>query len=169
MCRFATRDLVAFAGGFTAFAAVAIIGMLSGGQGFYLIGWLAYGVFFLFIWEARVLCSHCPFWAGEGRILRCHANYGVIKIWKFDPRPMNSWEKAQFIGATLIFIGYPFPFLIMGGKYGLTAVALLAGALAAAALWTRACSRCVHFSCPLNHAPDPLVEAYLEKNPMMSR
>ena len=34
-------------------------------------------------------CSHCPYWAEEGNVLHCHANYGVFKIWKFNPKPMS--------------------------------------------------------------------------------
>jgi hypothetical protein len=36
--------------------------------------------------------------------------------------------------------------------------------------WTlrkETCSRCVNFSCPLNAVPRELVDAYLERNPVM--
>jgi hypothetical protein len=29
------------------------------------------------------------------------------------------------------------------------------------------CSRCVNFSCPLNSVPREIVDAYLERNPVM--
>ena len=61
-------------------------------------------LFFFFVWEARILCSHCPYWAEEGRILHCHANYGVIKIWRYHPEPMSKFEQVQFIVGVLIFL-----------------------------------------------------------------
>jgi hypothetical protein len=29
------------------------------------------------------------------------------------------------------------------------------------------CSKCVNFSCPLNHVPKSMVDEYLERNPVM--
>ena len=86
-CRFERQDLVSFLLNFLPFGTAAIAGTVIGGYGWYLLGWLAYAVLFFFVWEARVLCSHCPYWAEESRVLHCHANYGVLKIWEFRPSP----------------------------------------------------------------------------------
>jgi hypothetical protein len=164
MCRFERRDLLAFAGGFVPFAVVSVSGLVLGGYGVFLLGWLAYAVFFLFIWEAQVLCRHCPYWAGDGRVLRCHANYGVIKLVGYEPTPISRLEGFQFVSGAVLLVGYPFPFLITGGQLTLSAIAVLMGALFGLLLWIRSCSRCVNFSCPLNHVPDQIMDRYLEKN-----
>ena len=93
MCRFESKDLLRFLIAFIPFGIAVVAGMVRAGFAIFLLGWAAYWLFFFFIWEARVLCRHCPYWAEEGRILHCHANYGVLKIWKHDPGPMNIFEK----------------------------------------------------------------------------
>jgi hypothetical protein len=114
MCRYTPIDLAGFLLGFLPFGTATFVGLLQGGYGWYLLGWLAYWLFFFFGWEARILCSHCPFWAEGGRVLHCHANYGVYKIWRFHPEPMSTLEKAQFMLGSAVFIGYPFVFLLFG-------------------------------------------------------
>ena len=166
-CRFERQDLVSFLLNFLPFGTAAIAGTIIGGYGWYLLGWLAYAVSFFFIWEARVLCSHCPYWAEEGRILRCHANYGVLKIWQYRPAPTSTSEKAQFIVGALILIAYPFPFMLLGGQYVLALIALSTAFGFGFNLRRHACVRCVNFSCPLNGVPRPVVDAYLRRNPGM--
>jgi hypothetical protein len=167
MCRFEVRDALSFALGFVPYGAIAVMGVVLGGYGIFLIGWLAYALFFFLIWEARVLCRHCPYWASEGRTLRCHANYGVFKLWDFDPNPMSRSEGIQFLLGAIVFVGYPIPFMIIGGQYALALIAILIGIAGLVVLYRRTCSRCVNFSCPLNHVPQNLVDAYVEKNPAM--
>jgi len=164
MCRFEYRDLLTFAGGFVPFAVVSVSGLVLGGYGVFLLGWFAYAGFFFFIWEARVLCRHCPYWGGDGRVLRCHANFGVIKLMVYDPKPISRLEGFQFVFGAIVLVGYPLPFLIMGGQLTLFSTAVLMGVVFGFLLWTRSCSRCVNFSCPLNHVPDRLVDRYIEKN-----
>jgi hypothetical protein len=80
MCRYDARYSTHFFMIILPFFVTAIGGDISIGYGWWLLGWLAYMLFFFFVWKARVLCSHCPYWAEDGRVLRCHANYGVIKL-----------------------------------------------------------------------------------------
>ena len=91
MCRFDRKDIVNFFMIILPFGVTAIAGTIRAGYGWYLLLWFAYSLFFFFVWEARVLCRHCPYWAEAGTILHCHANYGVIKLWKYQPGPMNKW------------------------------------------------------------------------------
>jgi hypothetical protein len=149
------------------FFAASVGGMFTAGFGWWLFGWLGYMLFFFFVWEARVLCSHCPYWAEDGRVLHCHANYGVIKIWRYRPEPMSKFEQAQFIIGVLIFLFYPLVFTALGGEYLLAGIGLVSAASFAYLLYREICSRCVNFSCPLNNVPDTVREAYLEKNPEM--
>ncbi len=169
MCRFEPRDMLAFFMNILPFFVITIAGSIRAGYGWYLSLWFAYSMFFFFVWEARVLCSHCPHWAEEGRVLRCHANYGVVKIWRFRPGPMSRPEQIQFTLGALIWVGFPFIFLLLGKEYLLTSIGLVAAVSAAYSLRRNTCTRCVTFSCPMNAVPRQLVEAYLERNPIMQK
>lgn len=165
MCRLDAKDMLQFFMIILPFGVLTIGGTLSAGYGWALWLWLGYSLFFFFVWEARVLCRHCPFWAEPGKVLRCHANYGVIKFWKFQPGPMSRSEKAQFVIGALLWMGFPFPFMLMGGEYFLT---LAAASVAAAGLVTMrisVCNRCINFSCLVNAVPKQLVDEYLRRNP----
>jgi hypothetical protein len=167
MCRFDSRDLVSFLMNGLPFGVTAIAGTIRAGYGRYLLLWLAYSIFFFFVWEAHVLCSHCPMWAEEGRVLHCHANYGVIKIWKYRPGPMSRSEQVQFIVGALLLIGFPFIFLLLGKEYLLTLIGLATIISAVFSLGKHTCSRCINFSCPMNMVSKHIVDAYLERNPSM--
>jgi hypothetical protein len=167
MCRFETRDLVSFFLGFLPIGIPMVAGMILGGYGWWLFGWLAIWILFFFVLEGRVLCSHCPFWAEEGRVLHCHANYGVIKFWRFRPGPMNRLEKVLFGAGAAVFGAYPVVFMVLGGQWLLLAITLTAIASAALNLRRNTCVRCVNFSCPVNAVPKPWVDAYLRRNPVM--
>lgn len=169
MCRFESRDMLHFFMLVLPYAAAVITGAIHAGYGIYLIFWLAYSLSFFFIWEAYILCRHCPFWAEPGRILHCHANYGVFKIWKHSPNPMSRSERFQFIIGALIWISFPFPLLILGHEYLLAFVGLCAAVSAVFLLRNTICDRCVNFSCPLNKVPKSLVDAYLKQNPAMRK
>lgn len=167
LCRFDRNDMLHFFMIILPYAAVVISGAIRAGYGIYLLLWLTYSLSFFFIWEAYILCRHCPFWAEPGRVLHCHANYGVIKIWKYQPGPMSRSERIQFILGALIWIGFPFPLLLLGREYLLSFIGLCAAISAVYLLKKNVCSRCVNFSCPLNNVPKPLVDAYLRRNPQM--
>jgi hypothetical protein len=141
--------------------------MICGGYGWFLLPWIAYALFFFFIWEARVLCRHCPYWAADNRTLYCPANYGVIKIWKYEPGPMTRAEKAQFIVGALLLVVFPFPLLLLGGEYLLAIFGGIAAVGGVFILRRNVCSRCPNFSCPLNTVPPKLMEIYLKRNPQI--
>ena len=165
MCHYDVRDTVSFLMVGLPFFVTAAIGAIRAGYGWYLLLWLAYWLAFFFGWEARVLCSHCPMWAQEGRVLRCHANHGVIKFWRYRPGPMSKSEQAQFIVGALIWLGFPLVLTILGGEYLWAAAGLVAAISAAYNLRKVSCGRCINFSCPLNTVPKAEVDAYLRRNP----
>lgn len=167
MCRFSDKDMLNFFMIILPFGVTSIAGTIRAGYGLLLLLWLAYSLFFFIVWEARVLCRHCPYWAEEGRILHCHANYGVIKIWEYDPRPLHKGEKIQFIIGALIFVGFPFPYLILGHEYLLALICLSTVVSGVVLLRRNVCRRCINFSCPMNAAPKELVDMYLRRNPDM--
>jgi len=166
-CRFRWHDLLSFFVNFAPYGIASIAGMVRSGAAWLLLGWLSFAILFFFGWEARVLCSHCPYWAEGGRILHCHANFGVFRIWRYRPDPMSRSEKAQFLIGALILIAFPFPFMLLGEQYLLVLVALSAAVAFALNLIRNTCVRCVNFSCPLNRVPKPIVDAYLRRNPVI--
>ena len=167
MCRFDTRDMAGFFLGFVPIGIAMVAGMILGGYGWWLLGWLVIWILFFFVVEGRVLCSHCPYWAEEGWVLHCHANYGVIKFWRFRPGPMSRLEKILFGAGAAVFGLYPVVFMILGGQWLLLAITLAATASAALNVQRTACVRCINFSCPANAVPKSLVDAYLRRNPVM--
>jgi len=136
--------------------------------------------------ETRVLCSHCPFYAQDGKVLHCLANHGLLKIWHYHPEPMSRLEKRIFIGIFVAFVlmpmgilGYNIVFFSLHyAQYGIItlifAVCLFVlTALSFASLGTvllkRICAVCINFSCPLNRVEKENVDAYLRKNPAMKQ
>lgn len=169
MCRYEKRDTVHFFMIILPFFVTTIGGIIISGHAGWLFGWLVYMLFFFFVWEARVLCSHCPYWAGNGRVLKCHANYGVIKFWRYHPEPMNRSEKIQFLIGGLLLILYPLIILVIGGEYLLAVIGLVSAFSFGYLLWRNICDRCINFSCPLNHVPQKTRQAFFERNEMIAR
>ncbi len=168
-CRFQLKSSLRFLAAALIFVIPAFIGVIFAGYTWFLLGWIVYMIFFLQVWENRILCSHCPFYAEKGKTLRCNANYGLWKLWKYKPGPMSGGEKIQFIIGIIIFIGYPFPFLILGKEYLLLAISILGALVLTATLLKGMCVRCLNFSCPLNRVPKDVVDAFLLRNPVMRK
>ena len=167
MCRYEQRDTLHFVMMALPFFVTAIAGVIVAGYGWYLLGWLAYAVLFLLGWEARVLCSHCPYWAEPSRVLHCHANYGVVKLWRYRPGPMSRSEGIQFAVGAIVLIAFPIVLLALGGQWLLVAIAAASAVSWGYLLHRNVCSRCVNFSCPMSAVSKDLVDAYLRQNPAM--
>ena len=189
-CRFERKRLIGFIARVIPFATASVLGLyivgtIMGTQIFLAAYAAFYLAFFVFI-EPLILCRHCPHYAREGTIIRCHANYGLPKIWRYDPRPLNELEKTGVLTGFAVFGLYPIAveayglwtlFVVMGfvnppGGLLLMAVTLLntLSALALLLLLRRNyCTRCVNFGCPLNNTPNNLKTAYLTRNPDIKR
>lgn len=165
MCRLERQDMLHFFMIILPFGVTTIVGTIRAGFGVYLWPWLVYALFFFFVWEAGALCRHCPYWAEAGKTLHCHANFGVYKIWEYQPGPMSRGEKIQFLAGALILLAYPFPFLVLAQESLLVIIALVSAVSGVFILRKNVCSRCINFSCPLNAVPKSLVDAYLRRNP----
>jgi len=151
-------------------------------SGWPLLAFAVVGLAFLGPVEMRFLCSHCPFYAREGRFLKCMAPNPFPKLWRPRPWPMSGYERliiAAFSGFILIFpaavLAGSIP-LLLGrpeSRSFLLAAAGLEMALALAALqfcylMARCfCKNCVNLSCPFNRVPAPLAEKYLKMNRIM--
>ena len=173
----------------------AMPAMLFGGIGFIIVGlfvsliplliYIVFWIFFFGFFEIRVLCSHCPYYAEDGRILHCLANHGTIKLWKYHPEPLNMFEKGGFLAGALFFVLFPIITEVYGISallnqsnlanlyvillIGLSVLSLIGGIYFFIVLQKNVCPKCVNFSCPLNKVPKEIVDTYLLKNPVMKK
>ena len=140
-------------------------------------------LFLLFGYEIKFLCSHCPYYEGEGKTLKCLANNGAPKIYGYNPAPMNKWEKFMmrflvtfFYAIAPLAVSVTALWLVITGGYGTVALVAVSGLVIMLfctcvelfrILKTFYCSRCVNFSCPLNKVEKRIVDEYLMKNDVM--
>lgn len=146
----------------------------------YLIIYILFWIVFFGAFEIRVLCSHCPYYQEEskGHILHCLANHGTIKLWKYHPEPMKTWEKISFIAGALFFMFFPVvpeidliihesDLFMLSLLITLTAITILTGIHFYYKLRKNVCPYCVNFSCPFNSVEKKVVDSYLQKNSVM--
>jgi hypothetical protein len=167
-CHFRPRDLIHF-------LLIVFPSFLLGGAGIsYINGWLLIPWlimitgYFGFI-EIRVMCSHCPHYAESDSSLKCWANYGSPKIWRYRPGPMSLIEKIIFFGGFVIIWGYPLLFLISGLQWFLLIVYVLSVAGFFMTLKTFLCSQCMNFACPLNAVEDEIRRDFFYRNPEVAK
>jgi hypothetical protein len=163
-CHFRLRD-------FTAFMLVSLPGFCLGVWGILLhaddllIPWVVFcGVFFGVVMP-RSLCSRCPRYAEPGAILRCWANLGVPKLFKYRPRPLSRIEKGLLLGGIALTWGIPLVVLAIAGDWLLLLGFSLASGAFYALLRRLFCTRCANFFCPLNRVPLELRARFWELNP----
>lgn len=130
------------------------------------VAWLVFIPLFFGLIEIRVLCSHCPHYAEpELKTLKCWANYGSPKLWKYRPGPMSRMETIVFfLGFILIFV----PPVVLTGlqqRFWLMGIYLASLILAFSLLYIFYCSRCINFVCPLNAVDKKIRKKFVEKNP----
>jgi hypothetical protein len=188
-CKWDRKVLIAFyAIGFPplifSILGMVMVGVLTG-IWWTLISYAVILILFFGVFEIRILCSHCPYYAEESTVLHCLANHGMPKLWRYHPEPMNSFERMSLIVCFLI-IFFLFPLAVQGygiwiltvhyAQYGIVALlgltgvalaTLLTGVTIFAILRRFYCCRCVNFSCPLNIVPKEAVDEFLRKNPVM--
>ena len=179
MCRFDIKDMVYFLvpvlGNWITWLAGIIHGFINGGLSlfqliFFFSSYIGYLVFFFQIWENKILCSHCPYYAFEDeKTVKCHANYGLYKAWKYNPVPMSRSERIQFLISISIFAGYPLIFLILVQMYVYSIFLLIFAITWILSMHFLSCSKCPNFSCPLNNVPKDIVDNYLRQNDVMRK
>lgn len=166
-CHFTPRDLIHF-------LLIAFPSFLLGGAGIYhaggwwLVPWLIIVIGFFGFVEIRVMCSHCPHYAEEGSSLKCWANYGSPKLWKYRPGPMTFLEKVVFLSGLVLVWGYPLIFLLADFQLFLLIVFLLTSAGFYMTLRTFLCSQCMNFACPLNSVESEVRRNFFDRNPTVA-
>jgi len=167
-CHFTLKDLIYF-------LLIVSPSFLIGGAGIYhmngwfLLPWLILMFGYFGFVEIRVMCSHCPHYAEEGGSLKCWANYGAPKIWKYRPGPMTLWEKIIFLAGFALVWGYPLFFLIFDFQVFLLLVYLLTVGSFFMTLRTFLCSQCINFACPLNTVTNKIRKDFFDRNPRVAK
>ena len=166
-CHFRPNDLIHF-------LLICFPGFIVGGAGILnsgalpLVVWIAIIIGFFGFLEIRVMCSHCPHYAEDGSTLRCWANHGSPKLWKYRPGPMSLNEKLLFFAGFAAVWGYPLPFLWIGGQWFLLALYVLTNAGFFTTLKLFLCSQCMNFACPLNSVSAAARDLFFQRNPSVA-
>lgn len=133
-----------------------------------LIPWLLFMFSYFLLIEIRVMCSHCPHYAEPGiQTLKCWANYGSPKLWKYRPGPMSTLEKVVFILGLSIILLPPAFILLVQGNYLLLSLYILLLVAWKIGLRTIYCKHCINFACPFNAIDDETRESFFDKNPIV--
>ncbi len=165
LCMHTQKHLADFAVLAVGWGIPLLAGMIGGRFWVPLAVWVALaGVFFGYV-EALVLCRHCPHYAEQGFLLRCHANTGLPKIPRFDPRPMNRTERGAWLLFVAVLFLYYVPFFVVSRQWLLLVLTTWAGVVWAWTLQRGQCTRCYHLSCPVNRVPEDVKEVFYENFP----
>jgi hypothetical protein len=130
----------------------------------YSLEWTAYYLitaFFMQIIIFRFLCTHCPHYCKEGKLLRCMFLWNVPKI--FRPRP-GAWKSIDKImlsfagGVTILFPGY----WLWKDKL-LLVLYILTGLIFVITLKKFECGRCTYFDCMSNSVPEAMRKQFIDK------
>ncbi|MDB9822311.1 hypothetical protein OAC89_01245 [Deltaproteobacteria bacterium] len=167
-CHFKLKDLIHF-------LLIAFPPFLLGGSGIYnvsgwlLIPWVLFVIAFFGFIEIRVMCSHCPHYAESEKSLKCWANYGSPKLWKYRPGPMGIIEKLIFFLGIVLVWGYPLLSLIRGSQYYLLLVYIITTGGFFMTLKIFLCSQCMNFACPLNSVSEETRYQFFDRNPSVAK
>lgn len=102
-----------------------------------------------------------------GRPLKCHANYGVLKFFKYKPGQSSKLEKTVFIISALIFLGYPLILILIGQEYLIFAICAVTLFSFIYTAKKSICTKCINFSCPMNSVDEQTKKQYLDQNDRM--
>ena len=133
------------------------------------VPWILFSVSYFGLIEIRVMCSHCPHYAEPSlKFLKCWANYGSPKPWKYHPGPMSWIEKAVFFAGGLFVFLLPIIAAILSGNLILLAafaVLITTGIFVMARFY---CNKCMNFACPFNRVERTVREQFFKHNPIIS-
>ena len=166
-CHFRGKDLLHF---FSAAIPVFLIGGAGVYQvnGWLLLPWLVIVLGYFGFVEIRVMCSHCPHYAEAGATLKCWANYGSPRLWKYRPGPMTRTEKIVFFAGLLAVLGYPVGWLVVGQSWFLLVLYALTTFGGFLTMQRCMCSQCMNFACPLNEVGQASRDKFFTRNPRVA-
>ena len=101
----------------------------------------------------------------DGFWLRCHANWGLPKIPRMNPRPMNIFEKVVWLLYVAVLFLYYIPFFVISEQWLLLTITSSAMFVAGWTLQRTQCNRCYNLSCPINRVPDDVRESFFRNYP----
>jgi hypothetical protein len=134
----------------------------------FFISWFLYGMFFFNVWETRILCNHCPYFANESqKVLHCVIDKGKYKAGTYDPGPLSLSEKIQFGVGGILVMTFPIPFLLIWQLYLALFFYIPSLLLWILVVQTRVCTDCINFACPLNRVPKDVVTRFMNRNPII--
>jgi len=151
-----------------------------------LIFYMIFSLLFFVVIENKVTCSHCPYYAEKTLRLNCSGNNIFPKIWKYNPKPINRYEKlVSILGIALIGLIpiisqiYSIWFFLLNNPnatwimiialIGLLLATILSFLMFFFLFLFTLCPRCINFSCQFNRVPKELVDEYLKKNPVIKK
>lgn len=119
--------------------------------------------------EIKVMCSHCPHYAEPDiAALKCWANYGMPKFWKYKPGPMSLSEKIIFLSGLLIIIMYPVLFLLQKQLVMFIIYSVLT-VIGFFLLRIFLCTKCMNFACPFNKVDKKVRKLFFKNNPAIKK
>lgn len=163
------RDVLDF---FLLFAVVFVpfmAGMIIGRFWLGILAWFGLAAVFFGYVEALVLCRHCPHYGEKGFLLRCHANWGLPKVPKFDPRPLTRAEQIVWLLYAGVLALWYVPFFVVSGQWLLLLIISVALVAAVWTVWRTQCNRCYNLSCPMNRVPADVRDKFYENYPVFDR
>ena len=166
-CHFQLKDWIYF-------LLIALPPFLIGGAGIYakkgwlLVPWITFVIAFFGFVEIRVMCSLCPHYAESLTTLKCWANYGSPKLWRYRPGPMTQIEKTILFGGFAVVWGYPLVCLTFGRQLFLLVVYSMTTMGIFMTLINSMCSQCINFACPLNHVDDSVRDQFFDRNRLVA-
>jgi hypothetical protein len=125
-----------------------------------LVIWLLIIFLFFCVLEIKILCSHCPHYAESSLILQCWANYGLLKLWKYNPNKINNFEKALFIIGLIFVYGYP---ILFSYKDYSVIVYLILTVVFFLFLIIFKCKRCYNVSCLFNRLEKSVKKIFINQ------
>lgn len=168
LCIHTHRDLADFWVIFMGFAIPFILGMVLGKHWIGLAVWFGLAIIFFGYVEALILCRHCPHYAEDGFLLSCHANSGLPKIPRFNPKPLTRVEQISWLAYVAILFLWYIPFFAANQQWlflGLTSWGVFSAA------WTlqrTKCNRCYNLSCPVNRVPQDVRQVFFQNYPQFA-
>jgi hypothetical protein len=131
-----------------------------------LLPWVLFFISYFGFIEIRVMCSHCPHYAEpETEILKCWANYGSPKLWKYRPGPMSKGERIIFFSGLILIFIYPYPFLLLSKNIIILILYSIAALTGLLLLHKFLCVQCINFACPFNRVNDKIRRKFFKHNP----